>query len=320
MTNLTPQEIAAGRNVMKQCLAVKPDETVLVVTDPDKKLEANIFYQTAKEFTQAVELVSFTGMTGNAQEPPPTIAKKIKMSNVVLLITRYSLSHTQARKNACESGCRIASLPGITREMISRTLTADYTKIAQLSIKLAQILTSATTARLTTPTGTDLSLKLNGRLGDADTGLYTKSGSWGNLPAGEASIGPLEGQTQGTLIIDGTMAEIELDQPIEIKIKDGFAVNITGGRAAQKLKAQLNQAGRLAYQVAELGIGTNPLAQLSANVLEAEKVYGTCHVALGSNISYGGMIDVPFHGDGVILQPTLQIDGKMIIKDGKFFL
>ena len=312
--------LKAARNVMKQCLAVKPGESVLIVTDPTRRLLAGIFETAAKEITDKVEVAVVSGMTGNAQEPPPSIQHLMARSSHCLLITTYSFSHTKARKNACAAGCRIASMPGISADIIKRTLTADYTQIAKLSTKLAQILTQAKTANLTSPAGTDLSFNLSGRTALADTGLYLKPGSWGNLPAGEACIGPLENKTQGRLVIDGALAGIELDRPVEITIKNGFAVKITGGQAALKFIKSLNQAGTAAFQVAELGIGTNPLAKLSPNVLEAEKVYGTCHVALGSNISYGGQIDVPFHSDGIILNPTLQIDGKIILKGGKFLI
>jgi leucyl aminopeptidase (aminopeptidase T) len=236
----------------------------------------------------------------------------MKTADVALLVTTYSLSHTKARKQACATGCRIASMPGITLDMIQRTLTADYSQIAIISKKLAKILTQGKTAQLTSPAGTNLSLTLNSRIGQADTGIYTKKGNWGNLPAGEACIGPLERKTQGLLVIDGT--------PIKIIVKDGLATTISGSKAAKNLIKILDQIGPKARNIAELGIGTNPLAKLSSNVLEAEKVYGTCHIALGSNISYGGQVDIPYHSDNIVLQPTLQIDGKMIIKDGKFLV
>ena len=309
MTKLTPQELAAGRNVMKQCLAVKSGESVLIVTDPARTNLAGIFETAAREITDKVEVVSFTGQTENAQEPPELVAAKMKAANIALLVTSLSISHTKARKDACAAGCRIASMPGISADIIKRTLTADYTQIAKLSTKLAKILTQAKSANLTSPAGTDLSFNLSGRTALADTGLYLKPGSWGNLPAGEACIGPLEGKTQGVLVIDGT--------PIKIIVKDGLATTISGSKAAKNLIKILDQIGPKARNIAELGIGTNPLAKLSSNVLEAEKVYGTCHVALGNNLSYGGRINVPFHSDGIILNPTLQIDGKIIIKSGK---
>ncbi|MBU1323577.1 aminopeptidase [Patescibacteria group bacterium] len=301
-------------------MGVKPGESVLIVTDPARSDLAGIFTTAAKEITTKIEVVSFSSMTENAQEPPLEIAEKMKAADVTLLVTTYSLSHTRARENASKKGCRIASMPSITRDMITRTLSADYTKIAQLSTKLAQILTGADIARLTSPAGTNMRFDLTNRKGFADTGIYTKKGDWGNLPAGEACIGPIEGQTQGVLVINGAIAGIKLDQPIKVAIKNGLATKITGGKAAKNLIKTLDQIGTKARNIAELGIGTNPLAKLSSDILEAEKVFGTCHVALGSNISYGGQVDVPFHSDGIVLNSTLQIDAKIIIKAGKFLL
>ncbi|MFH0943182.1 MAG: aminopeptidase [Candidatus Beckwithbacteria bacterium] len=320
MTELTSKILTACRNALNQCLVAKSGESVLIVNDPTRTDLVGSFKTAAKEITDKVEVITFPGTKGNGQEPTLVVAQKLLSANIAFLITRYSLSHTKARKNACEAGCRIASMPGITLEMIARTLSADYLKIAKLSNQLANILTKADTARLTSPSGTNLSFMLTNRLGFADTGIYTKPGSWGNLPAGEACIGPLENKTQGTLVIDGALADIDLDQPIKININNGFATNITGGNAAKKLKSQLNAVGPEAFQIAELGIGTNPLAILQSDILEAEKVYGTCHVALGNNLSYGGTINVPFHSDGLITQPTLTIDGKIILKAGKFNL
>lgn len=317
MVKLTPQELAAGRNVMRQCMGVKAGEKVLVVTDPGQTDNAQIFFQAAQEFTDKVELVSYTGQTENAQEPPLNVAEAMKQADVAFLVTSLSISHTQARKQACSAGCRVASLPGITREMIVRTLRSDYREIADLSQKLAEILTKGKTAIMASPAGTDLKLNLGNRIGDADTGLFTQPGLWGNLPAGEASIGPLEGTTQGILVINGALAEIELDQPVTLKIKDGLAVDFRGGQAARTFARLADQAGPGGRAVAELGVGTNNLAQLSSNVLEAEKVYGTIHIALGNNTSYGGNNPVPFHTDGVVKSPTLTIDGRVIVRDNE---
>lgn len=320
MTKLTPLELAAGRNVMKQCMGVKPDESVLIVTDPGQTGNVQIFYQTAKEFTDKVELISFAGQTENAQEPPDNVAQAMKSADVALLVTSLSISHTRARKNASAAGCRIASMPTITRDIIVRTLRSDYSEIARLSRELAQILTAGQKATITAPGGTDMELTLGNREGEADTGLFVNPGDWGNLPAGEASIGPIEGTTQGILVIDGALAEIELDQPVTVKIKDGVAVDFRGGQAAKTFARLADAAGPGGRAVAELGVGTNPLARLSPNVLEAEKVYGTIHIALGNNTSYGGKIDIPFHTDGIVKSPTLTIDGQIIVKDNKALL
>ncbi|MFA6506421.1 MAG: hypothetical protein WCT14_09995, partial [Treponemataceae bacterium] len=69
--------------------------------------------------------------------------------------------------------------------------------------------------------------------------------------------------------------------------------------------------------VAELGIGTNDKATLIGNLLEDEKVYGTVHLAFGSNATFGGTISAGVHIDGIMLNPTLTVDGRVIVRGGK---
>lgn len=77
----------------------------------------------------------------------------------------------------------------------------------------------------------------------------------------------------------------------------------------------MNNAGDRARVLCELGIGTNPAARLSPNVLEAEKVCGTCHVAFGDNSTFGGTNSVSFHTDCVIANPTVAVDNHIMVKD-----
>ncbi|MCB0315156.1 MAG: aminopeptidase, partial [Calditrichaeota bacterium] len=71
---------------------------------------------------------------------------------------------------------------------------------------------------------------------------------------------------------------------------------------------------------AELGVGTNHMAEIKGTVLEDEKVLGTVHLALGNNISMGGTCNIGFHVDGILLKPTLTIDGEVILKDGRMMI
>ena len=60
--------------------------------------------------------------------------------DVVFCPTAKSLTHTDARRSASAKGVRVATFPGITKEVMIRGMNADYTKIAKLSIKLKKIL------------------------------------------------------------------------------------------------------------------------------------------------------------------------------------
>jgi leucyl aminopeptidase (aminopeptidase T) len=82
----------------------------------------------------------------------------------------------------------------------------------------------------------------------------------------------------------------------------------------------LNQFGKDSRNFAEFGIGTNDKAIITGSPLEDEKVKGTAHLALGNNIFFGGKVSVPFHVDGIFLQPTIWANDKIIMNNGKFIL
>jgi leucyl aminopeptidase (aminopeptidase T) len=321
LRGLTPKERLAGENVMRNCINVKQGEKVLIVTDSGKiKLEAPVFFETAKSFTKNLSLIEMPPTGQSGKEPPRNVIKQMCQSDVIFLVTSFSLSHTQARKKANEAGARIASLPGITLEMILRTLTLDYSQISQKTKEITALLTAAKNAHLTSQNGTDILIPLEGRDAVADTGLLTNPGDVGNLPAGEAYIAPVRGKSNGIVIFDGAYGDIFLDEPIGITVDNGTVKKIEGGNAAAQLTRLLDAIGPGARNLAEFGIGTNPKAKLGTGVLETEKVYGTVHLALGSNATIGGEVDVPYHQDGVILKPTLELDEKEILREGKFLV
>ncbi|MCX7668312.1 MAG: hypothetical protein N2Z84_05225, partial [Atribacterota bacterium] len=74
------------------------------------------------------------------------------------------------------------------------------------------------------------------------------------------------------------------------------------------------------YVVGELGIGTNPKARITGNILEDEKAFRTVHVALGMNVDMGGAIESKTHNDGIICNPTVKFDGTVIMDKGIFTL
>lgn len=318
--NLTPEEQKAGENVCKNCMGIKKGKKVLVVTDTDKeKIEAPIFFESAKKFSNKVKMVVFKPSGQHGAEVPKEVIDLMCDSDVVLMPTSYSLSHTAGRQKATNKGTRIASMPGITREIILRTLTLDYYQVAKLAKKITGLLTEANNAHLTSNNGTDILLPLEGRDAIADTGLYLNPGDFGNLPAGEAFIAPLEGKSSGIIIFEKVYGDIQLTTPLAVEVKDGKVVNMSGQQAFRLLRT-LEKIGSEARNIAEFGVGTNKAAKLEESILEIEKVYGTCHIALGNNAYFGGEVDVPYHEDGIILAPTLKLDGKTIIKNGKFLI
>jgi leucyl aminopeptidase (aminopeptidase T) len=307
---------------VKDCMGVKPGEKVLVITDEPLRKIGYALWESARQIGTEAVITEIVPRKTHGEEPPAPISELMKHFDVILIPTSKSLSHTDSRREASKKGVRIATLPGITEESMIRTLNADYYGIAKRSEKIAEILTNGSSVRITTARGMDVNLDINERNGYADTGINQKPGEFSNLPAGEGYIAPLEGKSDGVIVIDGSMAGVGKlkDEVIRVVVKGGFASEITGGEAADKFHSLIKPFGKLAFNLAELGIGTNDKAQVTGNVLEDEKVMGTVHLAFGDNKSMGGTIRVPSHLDGVIMKPTVYVDDNLIMKDGEFLI
>ncbi len=287
-----------------KCLNVKENESVLIITDSKLYKLGMIFFSEAQKLTNNAKLIMVPIPKTHGTEPPENISYEMLKYNVILMPTTKSLTHTKATKMACKNGARVASMPGITEDMIKRALNVDFNKVINSNKKLICELKNKSVVRITTKEGTDVEFYLKGRKWKSDDGVYTKKGDCGNLPAGEIFIAPLEGKTNGTVIVDASVGGLgKVDKKIEIKIKNGIIEHIKGGKTAKAFNDLLKN--ELYKSVAELGIGTNYKAKITGNVLEDEKVAGTCHIAFGNNKYFGGKIDIPFHVDVVIKKPEI---------------
>lgn len=308
---------SAALTAVRDCLGLKPSETLLVLTDPPLLDLARVFVKVSRTLAREVLLTEYTERELHGQEPPPPVPALMAAVDVVLAVTSRSITHTQARRAASASGARVATMPGITEDCLIRTMNADYRAIAERTHRVTDLLTRAHVARITTDLGTDITLPIDGIAAIASTGLILMRGQWGNLPSGESYLRPQEGRSEGQIVVDGSLAGIgALGKPVRIKVREGVAVGVDGGEQAQRFAAQLERVGPLARSVAELGVGTNDRAIVTGNILEDEKILGTVHIAFGNNTSMGGTIDVPFHVDGIILNPTLFLDGRVVIDRG----
>ena len=312
----------AAMNTMAGCMAVRKGETVLVICDEPERRVGVALWEAAKELGAEAMLLEIIPRSGNGEEPPAAVASFMKTVDVFLAPTSKSLTHTDARRAACRAGARAATMPGITEDCMVRCLNADYNKIARLSEKVAEVLSAGSQARVTSPAGTDISFSIEGREAHADTGLVHRPGDISNLPAGEAYLAPLEDTANGIVVFEAAVAGLGKlgSEKIRIKVEDGYAVEITGGDQATKLESLLEPHGKAACNLAELGVGTNDKAQITGLILEDEKILGTVHLALGDNKSMGGNIGVSSHLDGLVLEPTLWVDDRKIMENGRLLV
>jgi leucyl aminopeptidase (aminopeptidase T) len=310
----------AVETVVRDCLGVGPEDEVLVVCNPaTKSLGALIRAVSEGEGAEAT-LAVMAERDSHAAEPPPAVAAAMLESSVVIAPTVQSLSHTAARRAASEAGARVATMPGVTEEMLARVMGADMGELRRRGAAICEALDAGAEARITCPNGSDLRLGLETRTSIVDAGDLTARGAFGNIPCGEGFIAPLEGTGEGTLVVDGSIAGVgRLGGPAALTVRGGHLEEADGapGRA---LLGLLTAHGRDGTSVAELGIGTNEEAILTGNVLEDEKILGTAHVAFGASAAIGGTVQVPVHLDCVVLEPTVEIDGEPLVRGGELLV
>ena len=311
---------AGAMTVVRTCAAVAPGEHVLILTDtavPPEVAEALAFATAAVGGTPVVLTMPRPERPG--AEPQALVAEAMKRAQVVLAPTSLSVFHTEASRNASAAGVRMLAISECRAETLVRGgITADFTGRAPVAERLARLL-SGQRLELRTPAGTRLSMGLGGRAGVANTGLATRPGVRSGLPTIEAYVAPLEGSADGVAVVDASVAVLGLvSAPIAIGFKGGRAVTFDGGAQARALQDLVKQVGHTeARMLSEVGIGLNPQARVVGRIIEDEGTYGTCHVALGSNVHFGGRLDVPFHLDMVMWTPDVVVDGRPLLTGGR---
>jgi len=237
-----------------------------------------------------------------------------ELPSAIVAVNQHSISHTIFRKLCTEFlSIRFASMPLFEPFMFNTAFQANWEKVEKLSRKIAELLTQAEEVEITCPNGTAITMSLKDREGLADTGRLCKPGDFGNLPAGEAFIAPVEGTAKG-VFVTFYAPDRKLKEPVKITVEGGKVVKAEGEEEFSSYINQLIHREKNADNIAELGIGTNEKAVTRTNILEAEKILGTCHIAIGDNSAFGGKVKANVHIDMLIEEPTviLKVDKKKV--------
>ncbi len=313
-----------ARTIMDNCISLKSGETVLIVTDMVQEKIAKVLACAAVERGAEVVVSVMKPRKKAGEEPPKLIAESMKHADVVLIPVSYSVTHTFAVKEAAEHGVRLLVLTDFTEDMlISGGIEADFRALKPICKGVADAFAKGRHVRVTTPGGTDLTLDITGRRGNA---LYcvVEPGEFSTIPTVEANSSPVEGSANGRIVADASIPYLGigvLDEPVVVEVKDGFITKISGGRQADMLKRDLaSHNDHNCYNIAELGVGLNPKCRLCGIMLEDEGVISTAHIGIGTSITLGGTVKAPTHYDLLMWDPKIEVDGKVLVDGGKICL
>jgi leucyl aminopeptidase (aminopeptidase T) len=322
-----------AKNIVHICMNISAGEKVLLVTD---QAMAQMRERLMAEILTTNPAQVWTYVLSDAQRPlveyPPLLHQAAtEVDAAMVFYSRLPPEEAPGRlafwRTCRENGTRVGYGAQIDDKILENELSADYQEIAAITQRLKERLQGKDKVHVTTHLGTDLTFSIAGRDIKADTGLIHQPCQFGNLPAGECFVAPLENSAEGMLVVDKSFPGLVVDQPVRMIFEKGRAVAVEGGAEAQELLRRIEygeqlENGENCRVIAELGIGTNPKARLTGNLMTDEKVMGTIHVAIGDNASpsYGGANEAPIHIDGVVGQPTLVVDGESLIEKGNYLV
>lgn len=224
---------------------------------------------------------------------------------------------------------KCAHMPGITEEMMTEgPMNVDYIHMRKTAADLVKLLDGADHLHITSGAGTDLVLGVDKRPFTDD--VYVKPGGMCNLPCGEIYCAPEETKADGVIVFDASIGDIGmLEHPLRVHVKDGRITKFESKDPDLVTRiTQLSSVDEEAMMIGELGIGINPGARITGNMLEDEKAINTAHIAFGNNEDFpgGGKNHSQIHRDYLFYRPDIEIfyktgsGSKMLMREGKFLV
>lgn len=304
-----------ARMIVEECVALRPGEHVAVIGDTETTSIVEVLAQAAHAAGGDVVICIMTPREQHGNDPPRILAAAMQASDVMLMAVTRSITHTTARKEASARGARACILRSASEDtLIHGAATADYRAVRALTRRLVTLLAGGAHVRVTSPEGTDLTMQIEGRTALGLDGFATEPGTFTTIPSGEAAIVPLEGTAQGVVVFDHAIDNVGvLDAPVRAEVRGGRIVRIDGGRSAGVLR-DLLAIDEHATNIAEFAIGTNPKSRLLGNMAEDKILLGTVHIGIGDSHTIGGTVESRIHLDGIVLNPTVEVDGQRIVQ------
>lgn len=324
---------------------VDPGDKVLVISDTaaDQRVWEAVMSILADLDTDPA-MTLFSPRPADYLDPPAAVCEAMLRSDANVLLASTGMLHSPASFAAMAAGipsiCMDGGMP--LEAFQSGAVTEDMTAMQVMKHQVGHRVfgTDAKTCRVTSRWGSDLTYSVEDRIfppplpgPDYDPfkvfSLADDEDRPGAsllchlFPTGELNVPPVEGSADGVLVVDCTIHHIgRIHTPIALTVESGRITRIEGGSEARILRDYLERYGdENAYNFpAEASIGVNREAVVRGIQREDKNIFGAMHFGIGTNVDVGGTVASKIHMDGVVLEPTLEVDGEKRIEDGRFLV
>jgi len=309
--------------VLDTCLGLRAGERVMLLTDVGTDpivIEGLVNGIAERGAEPLVRLLPLFPMPGS--EPPDAIAEELADVECGIELTSTFIGSSRARQNASAAGTRYVCMPAVVADTfrIGGPFDVDFDALAVTTLTLAGAWEEASTYRIVTPGGTDLRGSVQGRKGRALTGVARNPGDYMAPPDIESGTAPVEGSTNGVVVIDADflfMGQGPVSEPVTLHLRDGELVSTDGGEAWRLTEMIERCRDHRMTNLAEVSVGLNPQGSVCGVPMETESTLGSAHIAFGNSIAYGGTVAAVAHLDCVMKDATVYLDDVPRIVGGR---
>lgn len=318
------------RLICESCLRIGAGDKVVILgfTEDDQRIAAAL---AAEAHTAGAEagVILVPPPAPGVVEPPPFVAAAMLASDLVVTLGLVDFGHSQARKQATAAGVSYAYIPDLMNDELTElgTTSNDLMAVRERTLTLAELVTHAKTARITTAAGSDLTILIEDRPGLPLYPVFDRPGHFAIVPFyAEVACAPVEHTAHGVAVADGTVVGMPgfngvLPEPIRFAFEKGRVVGVDGGRIAAKLGRAVKEAGVNADRLAEMGLGSNHrMRDILVGNRRDNGIFGHVHFALGRNLDLGGKQMSPIHADFLLCGARLELDGKLIMENRRLMV
>lgn len=317
-------------SVLRLC-RVRPGEAVLVFSDPEFPHQAYI--DAALEAARGLGARAYLLLSGPGQDVDDRVIRGAwtgadLILGMSFLPGSHSWMYAPVHSEALAAGARVLMVQEPPDALLRMVPTAE---VARRGLAGARALQAASVVRLTSPGGTDLTVRKEGRIGAYQCGVADVPGRWDHWPSGMVYCAPLEDSADGVLVVrPGDVlltSRRHTASEVRLTFSEGRLVRAEGGADAAEVEERLRAAGdEDAYRLAHVGWGTDPRADWSHVGMDSESIYGGITVALGRNqfdspaphCGMGGANRSRIHYDICLRSGGADLDGRPILREGAF--
>jgi 2,5-dihydroxypyridine 5,6-dioxygenase len=323
VTKRLPEVIAAAESTLELC-GVKPEDRVALWTDTARKdLLAEGFFTAADLMGAKPLLLLGTETADRLLASPPTRALEVfRRSSLVIDVATQPWLYTKANAETLAAGVPILQVLVSEDDLVRLTPRRE---IAAEAKAYASALAGSKEIRITSPRGTDLTIRCGKRTFAYQAGFVEPPDHlYDSVGVSAVTFYPEAGSVNGTAVVDGPISLFPEcfipGEPVRFEVVDGRATEVSGGTDARRVASWLaSWDDPNAYLFAHTGFGLDSRATLSPlSAVDAEAFRGGVNIAFGSSMfpQGGGDVVAKSHLDAILLDATFSVDGDVFIAEG----